>query len=197
MAKLSDRDYLGRLRDFYARNQYIPSLRDCADIFGFRAHTAARALLERLERDGALRRSPDGKAWLPDTAFFALPLLDAPVRAGTPENVDIHGASAQVDLSAFVVRNPSKTVCMRVRGESMCDAGIHDGDLAVVELNAQAVPGDFVYAFVDREFTLKELALEEGRYVLKPHNPDFPIIRPAQALEIFGVLTGIVRRYQH
>jgi repressor LexA len=66
-----------------------------------------------------------------------------------------------------------------VRGDSMVKAGIHDGDIAAVERAAEARPEDFVVAVVDSEFTLKELAMEEGRNLLKPRNAAYPVIRPA------------------
>ena len=81
-----------------------------------------------------------------------------------------------------------------VRGDSMIEAGIHDGDIVAVERAETARPGDFVVAVVDNEFTLKELAEEDGQPVLKPHNPAYPLIRPAGRLEIFGVMVGLVRR---
>jgi repressor LexA len=78
----------------------------------------------------------------------------------------------------------------------MSEAGINDGDIAVVERSGGAKAGDFVVAIVDNEFTLKELAVERGAFVLKPHNKAFPVIRPRGQLEVFGVLVGIVRRYR-
>jgi repressor LexA len=77
----------------------------------------------------------------------------------------------------------------------MIDAGIHDGDIIVVERGTGAKAGDFVIAIVDDEFTLKELGLEKGKFILKPHNPAYPIIRPQGQLEIFGVMVGLVRRF--
>ena len=68
------------------------------------------------------------------------------------------------------------------------------GDIIAVERTGEARPGDFVVAVVDNEFTLKELAEEDGQPVLKPHNPAYPLIRPTGRLEIFGVMVGLVRR---
>jgi repressor LexA len=84
-----------------------------------------------------------------------------------------------------------------VKGDSMCDAGINDGDIAVVERGGAARKGDFVVAIVDNEFTLKELGLERDKFILKPHNKAYPVIRPKGSLEIFGVMVGLVRRYPH
>jgi repressor LexA len=78
----------------------------------------------------------------------------------------------------------------------MADAHIDDGDLAVIERGSEANVGDFVVAIVDGDYTLKELVLEQGRFALKPHNPSYPLIVPEAELEIFGVMVGLVRRFQ-
>jgi len=76
----------------------------------------------------------------------------------------------------------------------MQDAGILDGDLVVVEKRAAAQRGDIVVAIVDNQFTLKRLESESGQFVLKPENKAYPTIRPEGALEIFGVMVGLVRK---
>ena len=76
----------------------------------------------------------------------------------------------------------------------MIDAGIFEGDLVVVEKRAAAQKGDIVVAIVDNQFTLKRLDLESGRFVLKPENKAYPVIRPEGTLEIFGVMVGLVRK---
>ena len=78
----------------------------------------------------------------------------------------------------------------------MIEAGIHDGDVAVVEKRNLANVGDIVVAIVDNEFTLKTLDRERGKYILRPANPAYPVIRPQGTLEIFGVLVGLVRKYR-
>ncbi len=83
---------------------------------------------------------------------------------------------------------------IRVKGDSMIDAGILEGDLVVVEKAAAAQAGDIVVAIVDGQFTLKRLDLERGRFVLKPENKAYPVIRPEGPLEIFGVMVGLVRK---
>jgi repressor LexA len=78
----------------------------------------------------------------------------------------------------------------------MIEAGIFDGDLAVVERSSKAKTGDFVIANVDNEFTLKELVREKGQYALKPHNQKYPLIQPQGSLQVIGILVGLVRRYK-
>ncbi|MDP1536761.1 MAG: LexA family transcriptional regulator [Burkholderiales bacterium] len=189
-----DADYLGQLRDYYAENRRIPSFQRLADLLGFASKAAASKLMDRLAKAGFVERTPDGDAWMPATRFFERHLADIAVRAGAPDMIE--GTQGQLFLvDQYLVRQPSRTVMVPVKGDSMIDAGIHDGDIVVVERTKGAKAGDFVVAIVDDEFTLKELGLEKGKFILKPHNPAYPIIRPKGQLEIFGVVAGLVRRY--
>lgn len=190
-----DADYLGRLRDYYAENRRIPSFQRIATLMGFASKAAASKLMDRLAAVGFFERSPDDDAWVPGERFFERPLADLAVRAGAPDMIE--ASQGQLFLvDRYLVRQPSRTVMVPVKGDSMIDAGIHDGDIVVVVRTKAANAGDFVVAIVDNEFTLKELALEKGKFVLKPHNPAYPVIRPQGELEIFGVVSGLVRRYR-
>lgn len=189
-----DAEYLASLRDYYADSRHIPTQQRISELMGFASKTAARKLLLRLEAAGFIERSPDDDAWVPSPRFFERPLADVAVRAGGPDMIE--GSQGDLFLiDQYLVRQPSRTVMVPVKGDSMIDAGIHDGDLVVVERTKAATAGDIVVAIVDNEFTLKELGLEKGRFILKPHNPAYPVIRPHGELEIFGVVTGLVRRY--
>lgn len=190
-----DNDYLDRLRDYYADARRIPTQQRIAELMGFASKTAAKKLLFRLEAAGFVERTPDDDAWIPSSRFFERTLADSVVRAGGPEMIE--GTQGDLFLiDQYLVRQPSRTVMVPVKGDSMIDAGIHDGDLVVVERTKAAQSGDFVIAIVDDEFTLKELKLEKGQFVLKPHNPAYPVIRPQGNLEVFGVVIGLVRRFR-
>jgi repressor LexA len=192
----NDPELLDRLRDYYAENRRIPSFHRIAELMGFASRGASSKLLERLKSAGFLERTLDDEAWMPTRRFFERPMAGNFVRAGAPDPIE--GTSTEPFLvDDYVVRHPSRTVMVPVRGDSMENAGIHDGDIAVVERGTGAKPGDFVVAIVDNELTLKELIRERGRFVLKPHNPAYPVIRPKGELEIFGVMVGLVRRYAH
>ena len=188
-----DAEYLDRLRDYYAANRRIPSMQRIAELMAFASKTASRKLLERLASAGFVQRTPDEDAWIPAGRFFERPLAGDVVRAGAPDLINGVGADPFL-IDDYLVRHPSRTVMIPVRGDSMVDAGIHDGDIIAVERTGEARSGDFVVAVVDNEFTLKELFFEDGQTVLKPHNAAYPLIRPAGRLEIYGVMVGLVRR---
>lgn len=189
----NDSQYLERLRDYYASHRSIPSYSRLGEVLGVAAKSAVKKILERLAAQGFLRRTPDD-VWVPETRFFERRLSDAAVPAGMPVTpAELPGDTFLIDQ--YLVKQPSQTLMVPVKGDSMRDAGIHDGDIAVVERHSEAHAGELVIAVVDGEFTLKRLAREGAAYVLQPENPAYPVIRPAGALEIFGVVRGIVRRY--
>jgi repressor LexA len=78
----------------------------------------------------------------------------------------------------------------------MIDAGIVPGDVVIVEKRPMANVGDIVVAIINNEFTLKTLGREGNQFVLIPANKDYPVIRPKEQFEIFGVVVGQFRKYE-
>lgn len=189
-----DAEYLAKLQDYYSDWKSIPSYSALCGILGIASKSWVKAVLDRLAKAGFVERTPEG-VWVPTRQFFARPLAESSVRAGMPVSVTgNHGDYYVID--EMLVSTPSLTTMIPVKGDSMIGAGIHDGDVAIVEKRHLAKDGDIVVAIVDGEFTLKTLGRERGKYVLLPANPAFPVIRPQGTLEIFGVLVGLVRKYQ-
>lgn len=191
----TDASHLSRLRDHYAKHGVLPSYAGMGEVLGFRAKNAAVKLAQRLSLAGYLQSAPGGKV-VPTTRFFELPLFDTPVRAGLPQAIDGPSAAELVTIESYMIESPSSTVLVRVRGDSMKDAGICDGDLAVVDHALPPTAGALVIALVDGDFTLKELRYQGKRPILIPHNADFEPIRPTGELEVFGVVCGIVRKFK-
>lgn len=194
MTDHKDTEYLNKLQDYYADWKSIPSYARLCEVFGIASKSWVKAILTRLEEARFIERTPDG-AWIPTREFFARPLAESTVQAGMPVAVTATEGDFYV-IDEMLIDTPSKTTLITVKGESMIDAGIHDGDIAVVEKRMTANIGDIVVAIVDDEFTLKTLDRENGQFILRPANPAFPVIRPHGKLEIFGVLTGLVRKYK-
>jgi repressor LexA len=187
-----DSSYLEKLQDYYAEHKVIPSYSVLASLWGISAKSWVSECVRRFEEAGYLDWTPD-RQLKPGARFFERRLADQPVQAGLP-NPAIADGYDLITIDDHLIRVPSKTCLVRVKGESMIDAGILDGDLLVVEQQANANVGDVVVAIVDNEFTVKYLARERNDFVLKPANKAFPVIRPRGRLEIFGVMAGLVRR---
>lgn len=189
----NDRTYLDQLQDYYARHRVLPSYATMADLLGLKSKSSVAALVARLKLLGFIEAAPD-KRLRPGDRFFERLLADS-VRAGfpSPANDTSHD---MLTIDEYLVERPSQTVLVTVKGDSMIDAGIHSGDIVAVEKKPSANIGDIVVAIVDNEFTLKYLEREKGQFILRPANPAYPVIRPSGALEIFGVVVGLVRKYK-
>ncbi|MFO1305705.1 MAG: LexA family transcriptional regulator [Burkholderiales bacterium] len=188
----NDRSYLSSLQDYYARHRALPSYASIGGLLGLRSKSSVAALVARLKLAGFLESTPDRRL-APTKRFFARPLADAPVRAGLPEAVE-DAESEALTIDDYLIERPSSTVLIRVKGDSMMDAGIFDGDLVVVEKRPSAHKGEIVVAIVDNQFTLKRLDVENGKFILRAENKAYAPIRPEGALEIFGVMVGLVRK---
>ena len=194
---INDHEHLATLQGYYAEHRVLPSYARLMSLLGFASKSAVKKVLERLEVGGMLERTSDGD-WAPSERFFDRAIAIQPVPAGMPISAD-SDVHEQITIDRFLIQQPAKTVLIRVKGDSMVEAGIHDGDLAVVERRVDATHGDIVVAVVDDQFTLKTLARDKDGYHLLPANPNYPVIRPSNnengKLEIFGVLVGLVRKY--
>lgn len=188
----NDRQYLSALRQHYAKHRVLPSYAVIGRLVGLRSKGSVAGMVDRLKAGGFLESTQERRL-RPGKRFFELPLAEH-VRAGNPSTPS-DALPESLAIDKFLIRNPSRTVLIRVRGDSMSGAGIHDGDIVIVEKRTAANAGDIVIAIVDSEFTLKRLALERGRVVLQPENKAYPTIRPTDELEIFGVVVGQFRRY--
>jgi SOS regulatory protein LexA len=187
-----DSAYLSKLQDYYAKHQVIPSYSALGKLWGISAKSWVSSCVTRLKEEGYLKLTPDRRL-RPGARFFERKLAHAPVRAGLP-NAALEDGYDLVTIDDYLVKLPSKTTLVRVKGDSMVDAGILEGDLIVVEQQPNANLGDIVVAIVDDEFTIKFLERERGEFVLRPANKAYPTIRPKGKLEIFGVMVGLVRR---
>jgi SOS-response transcriptional repressor LexA len=187
-----DPSYLEKLQDYYAEHKVIPSYSVLAGLWGISAKSWVSECVRRFEEAGYLDWTPD-KQLKPGARFFERRLAHDTVQAGLPNPALADGYDL-VTIDDYMVRVPSRTSLVRVKGDSMIDAGIFEGDLLVVEQQPNANIGEIVVAIVDNEFTVKYLDREKGTFVLKPANKAYPVIRPKGRLEIFGVMAGLVRR---
>ena len=124
-----------------------------------------------------------------------LPLVSANVEAGFPSPADDHLERA-IDLNEELVRNPAATFYVRVKGESMRDAGIHPGDLLMIDRSVTPADKQIVVAMIDGEFTVKRFRKRNGKITLEAENPAFQPIEVGedQELTIWGAVTYIIHQ---
>jgi len=181
---VSDADYLQKLQDYYARNQVLPSYAAIGRLIGLKSTSSVSAFLGRLKAEGYVETT--ARRLRPSSRFFERPLMQSKVSAGLPSRA-YDGPPEGLAIDAHLIRNPSRTFLLTVKGDSMVNAGLLPGDTVIVEKTASARDGAIVVALVDDAYTIKRLQREKGRYVLKPENEAYPVLRPP-AIEIVGVV---------
>jgi len=124
-----------------------------------------------------------------------LPLGLTPVSAGFPSPAEDY-ADKRLDLNQYLVRNPVSTFFFQVRGDSMQDAQIFDGDILVVDRSIEACHGHIVVAFVNGERLVKRLYRRGGRVALLAENKSYPplVLTEGAEMEIWGVVIGLAKR---
>ena len=130
------------------------------------------------------------------TKKFKIPLLTDSVSAGFPSPADDY-TEENIDLNEHLISNPFSTFFLRVKGDSMINAGIKDKDLIIVDKSLIAKPGDIVIALIDGEFTIKRLSIKNNELYLKAENHNYPDFRFKNHIDvqIWGVVIYSIHSY--
>ena len=130
------------------------------------------------------------------TKRFRIPLLNDSVSAGFPSPADDY-TEENIDLNEHLISNPFSTFFLRVKGDSMINAGIKDKDLIIVDKSLIAKPGDIVIAMIDGEFTIKRLSIKNDELYLKAENHNYPDFRFKNHIDIqiWGVVIYSIHSY--
>jgi repressor LexA len=193
------REILDFLNQFIEQNGYAPSLEEIGRRFGLSSLATVHKHLTNLQDKGFIRR-----AWNRSRSVELVPTrmggraLDLPllgyVAAGAPIEAVVSSETVTVPEDLAGTRD---TYALRVRGNSMIDEQIRDGDLVVVEDRQTAENGEMVIALLQgSEVTLKKFYREGGHIRLQPANDTVaPIIAQADEVQVQGVVIGVMRRY--
>ncbi|WP_369602457.1 transcriptional repressor LexA [Hahella sp. SMD15-11] len=197
MQKLTRRqqEILDLIRDHIQETGYPPTRAEIAAHFGWKSPNAAEEHLKALARKGAIRMVAGASRGiqLPDQGQEGIPVVGR-VAAGQPllaeENVEDY---CKVDPALF---HPRADYFLRVRGESMKNIGILDGDLLAVHKTQEARNGQIVVARIENDVTVKRLERKESEVILWPENEAFEPIRVDLKREPFaieGLAVGVIR----
>ena len=188
------------LKDYHQETGLMPSTREIQRHFEFASQTAAVSHLRALEKKGVIQKHA-GKA-----RALVLPeelerdeIIDVPIygdiAAGMAQDVEAEQEGClSVDITSLGIPRNAKTFALRVRGDSMIDAHICDGDHVILEFR-EPRKNDIVAALIDGETTLKRYVIQRGKPYLQAENPDYPDLIPARELVIQGVMVALLRRH--
>lgn len=131
----------------------------------------------------------------PSSKKLEFPLYSVGVSAGFPSPAD-DSLEKNLSLDEHLIKHPAATYFVRVQGDSMVNAGIHTGDILVVDRALEAKPGNIVIAMIDGEFVVKRFNRSEGKCYLLAENPDFkPIeITESMNMEVRGIVTFVIHK---
>jgi repressor LexA len=189
------------LQDYIEQNGYAPTLAEIGEYFGLSSLATVHKHLHNLESKGFIRRMHNHSRALEIEGENGKPpgarrlTLVGQVAAGVPIEA-VEGRDSISVPEEFVRRD--NTFCLRVKGESMVDEGIRDGDYIIVEGRDGANPGETVVALIGDEATVKKYyPAENGTVRLQPANPTMePIYVSADEVRIRGVVVGLMRHYR-
>jgi repressor LexA len=176
----------------------MPSTREIQAHFGFASQTAAMSHLRALEKKGVIvRLAGKARAVIFPEELEREEIVDIPVygsiAAGMSEAMEEEKEGCiSIDIASLGIPRNARTFALKVRGESMIDAHICDGDTVILEFR-EPRHMDIVAALIDGETTLKRFIIEKGRAYLRAENIDFPDLIPARELVVQGVLVGLLR----
>lgn len=190
------------IRDWVVRHGYSPSTREIGEAVGLRSTSAVSKHLVALEDKGFLRRSAsmsrpiDVRMFLNDSATrecsddsVAVPVV-GDIAAGTPIMAEEHHDD-QLTLPRELTGR-GNVFGLRVRGDSMIDAAICDGDIVVIRQQQEAHSGQIVAAMIDGEATVKVYRRRNGHVYLEPRNPEYSVIDGDEAV-ILGAVVSVLR----
>jgi repressor LexA len=205
--KVIQKDYKklsSNVYDFYDLNHRMPSYNELTDIFGVSSKDTVSRIVSTLVSLGFITQDSNGRLlpiidkfksqnFKPKKHYSVLRMLGL-VEAGFPSFVDVEDTET-ISLDDWIVADKTATFMLKVKGESMIDAGIMDGDYVIVERGRDPKNNDIVLANVDGGWTLKYYIKDKTGISLEPANKRFKTIRAKQDLEIPAVVISVIRKY--
>ena len=190
-------DYKKKIISFYKAHKRMPVYTEIMSLLGFKSKNAVSKLIDKLINEGVLDKDSSGHL-IPNKLIGEVPLLGL-VEAGFPsvaEEIDLN----MLNLDDYLIDDKDSSYLLEVKGESMIDAGICEGDMVIAEKvdSKHSKPvrdGDIVIAMVDGGWTMKYYRNRLGKVYLEPANKNFKPIYPENQLEIAAIVKGVIRKY--
>lgn len=181
-----------QIRQYCRGKKRPPSFEEIRKLFGYNSKGAAFWLVDQLIEKGFLKKDKQGKILF--DSISGVRLLGS-IQAGWPNPAEEELVDT-MSLDEYLIKHPEQTFLVKVVGDSMIDAGIHQGDLVLVERGREPKHRDIVIAQVDNEWTMKYYEKIGKEVRLVAANKKYPPITPKQELKIGGVVVASIRKYK-
>lgn len=187
-----NQDYKNKILGFYRNNRRMPGYQEIMDLVGFKSKNAVYKLINKLVDEGVIDKDSKGKL-TPTSLFSEVPMLGL-VEAGIPTMIDDE-LTDTISLDEYLIPNKASTYVLEVKGDSMIDEGIKEGDLVIVERRGNPKDGDIVIAEIDGGWTMKYFKKKGNQAYLMPANKNFRPMYPQYDLKVAAIVRGVIRKY--
>lgn len=187
-----DEKYKKEIRGFYRAHRRMPSYTEIMSLVGFSSRASVWKLVGRLAKEGFLAKDARGKL-SPKNIWGQLHLLGI-VEAGFPSPAE-EDRGEHMSLDEYLIPHRDASFMLKVKGDSMKDAGIIEGDMVIVERTGNAKQGEIVIAEVDGAWTMKYYRTKNGKPYLEAANKNYGPIFPKDELKINAVVRSVIRKY--
>lgn len=193
--------YSEKIYSFFSKNSRMPSYAELCVLCDLKSKNTAHNLVKKLQALGYVSTDKTGKI-IPKSTSSSSSISNSPlillglVEAGfpTPSEETLH---ENISLDDWIIDKKEASFMLKVKGDSMRDAGILDGDMVIVERTSSPRVGQIVVAEVDGSYTMKYLKKDSaGRMYLEAANSDFKSIYPKEDMRINAVVKAVVRKYE-
>jgi SOS regulatory protein LexA len=184
--------YKNKILSFYKRHKRMPGYKEMMEMFGFKSKNAVYKLINKLVDEGVVQKDKDGHI-LPNRLFGEVPVLGL-VEAGFPSTAEEESLDT-MSFDEYLIENKEASYILEVKGDSMIDAGIREGDLVVAERKGEPRDGDIVIAEVDGGWTMKYFRKRGKEIYLEPANKKYRNIYPSESMRVAAIVKAVIRKY--
>jgi len=186
-------EYKDKIIGFYQAHHRMPAYTEIMKLVGFKSKNAVSKLVQKLVDEGVVHKDKQGRL-SPAKLFGDVPMLGL-VEAGFPTAVD-EPLTDTINIEDYLIKNKSKTYLLEVKGDSMIEAHIEEGDLVAAERTDTAKEGEIVIAEVDGGWTMKYFKRDKnGQPYLLPANKKYSPIYPEESFRIAAVVKAVIRKF--
>lgn len=188
-------DFRRTLAAFYEKRKRMPSFSELVRLWGYKTKSAVHYRVKTLLDEGVIRKDATGRllpsaSWRIEGGAKILGLVEAGFPSAAEEELlDV------MSFDEYLTPNKESSYILKVKGDSMIEAGIMPGDMVIVERRSLYKPGQIVVASIDNEYTMKYLRKKGTQFYLEPANRKYRPIYPNDSFRVEAVVTAVVRKY--
>ena len=190
---MSKHEQKEKIIHFYKRHKRMPGYQEIMDILGFKSKNSVHKLISWLVEEGVVSKDSRGKI-TPNARFDEIPILGL-VEAGMPSVAEQEELNT-ISIEDLVLEDKEKSYLLEVRGDSMIEAHITEGDYVLVERKGEHRVGDIVIAEIDGGWTMKYFRKDKkGRPYLEPANKNYDNMYPEESFRVAAIVKAVIRKY--